>query len=184
MKSEFEKMRSEEFYDFSDSEILDSLKHAKEAALRLNSLTTTSPDYREALRELIPSVPGSTMICPPFYCDHGHGIIIGENSFINYNCTILDAAWVRIGNDVKIGPGCHLVTPRHPTDHLARRGTCETSYPITLEDDVWLGANVTILPGVTVGARSIIGAGAVVVKDIPADSVAVGNPARVIKQTK
>lgn len=184
MATEFEKMRSEQLYDFSDPEINRSLLHAKETCLLLNQLTLTSPRYREVLRELVPGIPDSSSICPPFHCDHGNGIRMGENSFINYNCTILDGAYVTIGHDVKIGPDCHILTPQHPKDYIARRGTRETSFPVEIGDDTWLGGNVTVLPGVRIGARCIIGAGAVVVNDIPDDSLAVGNPAVVKKSLK
>ena len=184
MITEFEKMRSQQLYNFHDPEIGRSLQHAKETCLKLNLLTLSSPGYREVLRELVPGIPDSSTICPPFHCDHGNGIRMGENSFINFNCTILDGAYVTIGDNVKIGPDCHLFTPQHPVDYLQRREPCETSYPITIGDDTWLGGNVTVLPGVTIGARCIIGAGSVVVHDIPDDSVAVGNPAVVKRSLK
>lgn len=180
MKTEFEKMRSQELYDFSDTEIDRSLRHAKEVCLRLNSLTITSAGYRETLEELIPGIPKSAEICPPFFCDHGNGIHMGENSFINYNCTILDGATVTIGHDVKIGPNCQFYTPQHPKNHLERRGTRETSYPISIGDDTWLGGGVIVCPGVSIGKRCIIGAGSVVTHDIPDDSTAVGVPAKII----
>lgn len=182
MKTEFEKMRSQEFYDFSDHEIDLSLKHAKDACLRLNRLTITADGYREALEEVVPGIPQSSEICPPFFCDHGNGISIGERSFINYNCTILDGAYVTIGNDVKIGPNCQIYTPQHPLDFKERRGTRETSYPVTIGDDTWLGGGVIVCPGVNIGRRCVIGAGSVVVDDIPDDSMAVGVPARVIRK--
>ncbi len=181
MKTEFQKMRSEELYDFSDPEIHASLVHAKEACLRLNQLTISSPGYREALSEVVPGIPDSTSICPPFYCDHGNGITIGERSFLNYGCVILDGARVIIGNDVKIGPGCQLLTPQHPINYEARRGTCETSYPVEIGDDTWLGGGVVVCPGVKIGKRCIIAAGSVVIRDIPDDSMAAGNPAIVKK---
>ena len=181
MQTELEKMRSGKLYDFQDPEIYASLDHAKKACLKLNAMTLSSPGYREALRDLVPGIPDSSSICPPFHCDHGNGIRMGENSFINYNCTILDGAYVTIGHDVKIGPDCHLFTPQHPIDYLSRRGTRESAFPITIGDDTWLGGNVTVLPGVTIGARCIIGAGSVVVHDIPDDSLAAGNPAVVKK---
>ena len=184
MKTEFEKMRSEEFYDFSKPEIAKSLDHAKVLCTRLQTLSINSPEYREVIEDLIPGIPKSSTICPPFHCDHGNGISIGECSFLNYNCTILDGAYVTIGHDVKIGPDCHILTPQHPKDYLARRGTRETSFPVEIGDDTWLGGNVTVLPGVKIGARCIIGAGAVVVNDIPDDSLAVGNPAVVKKSLK
>jgi maltose O-acetyltransferase len=181
MKTEFQKMRSEELYDFSDPEIHASLVHAKEACLRLNQLTISSPGYREALRDVVPGIPDSTSICPPFYCDHGNGITIGERSFLNYGCVILDGARVIIGNDVKIGPNCQLLTPQHPIGYEARRGTCETSYPVEIGDDTWLGGGVVVCPGVKIGKRCIIAAGSVVIRDIPDDSMAAGNPAIVKK---
>ncbi len=181
MKTEFQKMRSEELYDFRDSEILGSLYHAKEACLRLNKLTLSSSEYRSALREVIPNVPDNTAVCPPFQCDHGNGIILGENTFINYGCVILDGALVSIGHDVKIGPSCQLLTPQHPVDYMERRGTCETSHPIVIGDDTWLGGGVIVCPGVTIGCRCIIAAGSVVIRDIPDDCMAAGNPAVVKK---
>jgi maltose O-acetyltransferase len=182
--TEFEKMRSQKLYDFSDPEIHQSLLHAKETCLRLNQLTLSSPGYRDVLRELVPDIPDSSSICPPFHCDHGNGIKIGEHTFVNYNCLILDGAWVTIGNDVLIGPGCQLVTPQHPMDYMKRRGTCETSYPITIGDDTWLGAGVLVCPGVTIGKRCIIAAGSVVIRDIPDDCMAAGNPAVVKKHLR
>jgi maltose O-acetyltransferase len=177
-------MRSQELYDFSDPEISASLLHGKEACLRLNRLTLSSPGYREALLELIPGVPETSAVCPPFHCDHGHGIVIGENSFLNYGCIILDGAMVTIGNDVKIGPGCQLLTPHHPVDYRERRGTHETSYPISIGDDTWLGGGVIVCPGVSIGERCIVAAGSVVIRDIPDDSLAAGNPAVVKKRLR
>jgi maltose O-acetyltransferase len=182
--TEFEKMRSQQLYDFSDPEIGRSLLHAKEACQRLNQLTLSSPGYREALRNLVPGIPDSSEICPPFHCDHGNGITVGEDTFINYNCTILDGATVTIGHDVKIGPNCQILTPQHPHNYLERRGTRETSYPVVIGDDTWLGAGVIVCPGVTIGKRCIIGAGSVVIRDVPDDTMAAGNPAVVKKHLK
>ena len=184
MKTEFQKMRSEELYNFEDPEILASLVHAKEACLRLNALTLNSTGYREALREVIPGVPDSSAVCPPFHCDHGNGIEIGENVFINDGAVILDGARVIIGDHVKIGPGCQLLTPQHPIDYMLRRQTVETSHPIEIGEDTWLGGGVIVCPGVKIGKRCIIAAGAVVVRDIPDDSMAAGNPAVVKKSIK
>lgn len=97
---------------------------------------------------------------------------------------MLDGGLITIGDDVKIGPHCQLYTPQHPFDHVQRRGTIETAYPITIGEDTWLGGGVVVLPGVTIGKRCIIGAGSVVTKDIPDDSMAAGNPARVIRSLK
>lgn len=181
--TEFEKMRSEQLYDFdADPEIRRSLIHAKELCARLQTMTITSPGYRRLIEELIPGIPEDSMVVPPFHCDHGNGISMGRNVFLNYNCVILDGAYVTLGDNVKIGPACQLLTPQHPMDHVERREPKEYAYPITIGEDTWLGGGVIVLPGVTIGKRCVIGAGAVVTRDIPDDCVAVGNPARVIKR--
>lgn len=177
MKTEFEKMRSRELYDFRDPEIYASLTHGKETCLRLNGLTLTSPGYREVLRELIPGIPEDSAVCPPFYCDHGNGIIMGRNVFLNYNCVVLDGAYVRFGDHVRVGPMCQFYTPQHPMDPIARREPKETAYPITIGEDTWLGGGVIVCPGVTIGKRCVIGAGSVVLQDIPDDCMAAGDPA-------
>ena len=177
MKTEFEKMRSGELYDFTDPEIYASLSHAKELCARLQTMTLHSPDYRSVVEELVPGLPATAEICPPFHCDHGNGISIGENTFINANCVVLDGAMVTLGHDVKIGPACQLLTPQHPMDYQNRRGTRERALPITIGDDTWLGGGVIGCPGVSIGRRCVIGAGSVVVHDIPDDCMAAGNPA-------
>ncbi len=182
--TEFEKMRSRELYDFSDPEILVSLRHAKEVCTRLQTMTIMDDDYREVIEELIPGIPADSQICPPFHCDHGNGLRIGRNVFVNYNCTMLDGGLITLGDNVKIGPHCQIYTPQHPEDNVLRRRTVETAYPVTIGEDTWLGGGVIVCPGVTIGKRCIIGAGSVVVKDIPDDCVAVGNPARIIRKIK
>lgn len=177
MKSEFEKMRSEELYDFSDPVIDASLRHAQQLCARLQTMTLSDPDYRAVIEELIPDLPQSATICPPFRCDHGHGIRLGEGVFLNHNCTLLDGAQITIGRHTLIGPNCQLYTPQHPFDYLERRETRETAYPITIGEDCWLGGGVVVCPGVTIGDRTIIAAGSVVTKDIPSDSLVAGNPA-------
>ena len=184
MKTEFEKMRTEELYSFADPEIAASLAHAKELCRQLQTMTMDDEHYREIIEELVPSIPSSSAICPPFHCDHGHGIVMGEHTFLNYNCTILDGAYVRIGHHVLIGPNCQLYTPQHPMNYLERRLPQETSYPISIGDDTWLGGGVIVCPGVHIGRRCIIGAGSVVVHDIPDDCLAVGNPAVIKKRLR
>ncbi len=182
MKSEMEKMRSGELAYFSDPEIQESFKHAKAVCARLQSMSIYDEDYREVIEDLIPGIPANTVICPPFRCDHGHGILLGEKVFINYNCIFLDGGYIRIGDHTLIGPNCQLYTPNHPTDYRERREEKEYSYPITIGDDCWLGGSVVVCPGVTIGNRCIIAAGSVVTKDIPDDSFAAGNPAVVKKR--
>ena len=179
--TEFEKMRSGEFYDFTDEELLASYMRAKRLCARLQTMTFADSDYREVIEALIPGIPKSSTVAPPFHCDHGHGIRLGENVFINYNGTMLDGGLITIGNNTQIGPNCQLMTPNHPIDHVERRKPIERCSPITIGQDCWLGAGVIVCPGVHIGDRCIIGAGSVVVKDIPSDSMAVGNPCKVIK---
>lgn len=177
MKSEFEKMRSEELYDFSDPEIDQSIRQAKRLCARLQTMTIYDENYYEVMNELIPDFPKSATICPPFHCDHGHGIRLGEGVFMNYNCVLLDGGHITIGRNTLLGPACQLYTPQHPMDPVARRETKETAYPITIGEDCWLGGGVVVCPGVTIGDRCIIAAGSVVTKDIPSDSLAAGVPA-------
>lgn len=178
------KMRSQELYYFSDPEIHASLVHAKKVCARLRSMTICDDDYRQVIEELIPGIPQSTTICPPFHCDHGTGIILGENVFMNYDCIMLDGGYIRIGKHTLIGPHCQFYTPQHPMDYVERREEKETAYPITIGEDCWLGGNVVVCPGVTIGNRCIIAAGSVVTKDIPDDSLAAGVPAVVKRSLK
>ena len=179
MKTELEKMRNKELYSFADAEVAASIEHAQKLCARLRTMTIYDEDYRKVMRELIPNMPDTSMICPPFHCDHGHGIILGEDVFINYNAVMLDGGFIRIGNHVKIGPNCQFYTPNHPMDCMERRKPQETAYPITIGEDCWLGGGVIVCPGVTIGNRCIIAAGSVVTKDIPDDSLAAGVPAEV-----
>lgn len=118
----------------------------------------------------------------PFRCDYGFNIEVGDYFFANYNCTILDSEKVKIGNEVMFGPNVGIYTVSHPLDFESRQKAYEIAKPIVIEDGVWLASNVIVLPGVTIGKRSVIGAGSVVTKDIPADSFATGNPCKVIRQ--
>lgn len=177
MKTELEKMRSSELYSFADAEVTASIVRAQKLCARLRTMSIHDDDYREVMEELIPGIPKSSTICPPFHCDHGHGIILGENVFINYNATMLDSAFIRIGKNTKIGPNCQFYTPNHPMDFMERRKPQETGHPITIGEDCWIAGGVIICPGVTIGNRCIIAAGSVVTKDIPDDSLAAGCPA-------
>ena len=177
MKTELEKMRSEELYSFADEKITASIVHAQKLCARLRMMSIHDEDYRKLIQELIPGIPDNSTICPPFHCDHGHGILLDENVFINYNATMLDSAFIRIGKNTKVGPNCQFYSVNHPLDYMERRKPQETGYSITIGEDCWIAGGVIICPGVTIGHRCIIAAGSVVTKDIPDDSLAAGCPA-------
>ena len=135
----------------------------------------------EIARELFGFIGENTAIMARFACDYGENISIGSNCYINYNCVVLDCANVTIGDNVLIGPNCGIYTAIHPLESEVRLLGLETAKPVTIKNGVWLGGNVTILPGVTIGEKSVIGAGSVVTKDIPDHVLAYGNPCKVIK---
>ena len=161
-----------------------------ECARKVMKYNTTAMETPEDLRKAISDIIGtpldpSSLVLFPFRCDLGFNIVIGKNVTINYNCTFLDTARITIGDNTGIAPDCHFITADHPRDPVERRSRSRVrGLPITIGKDCWIGANATILPGVTIGDRSIIGAGAVVTKDVPPDSVYVGNPARPIGNRK
>ncbi|MGW4031015.1 sugar O-acetyltransferase [Streptomyces sp. NPDC004838] len=134
------------------------------------------------LAELLGAVGEAVRIRPPFQCDYGSQISIGDRVFVNFNAVFADAAPIRIGSDVQIGPNVQLLTPTHELDSERRRAGWEKGEPITIGDNVWLGGGVIVCPGVTIGENTVVGAGAVVTKDLPAGVLAVGNPARVIRE--
>lgn len=140
-------------------------------------------EHEEYIRKILCNVGKDVEIIQPFWCDYGYRIRMGNHVFINHNCIILDCANVTFGNYVFIAPNCSFHTAGHPLDVKQRNLGLEYAYPITVEDNVWIGANVTVLAGVTIGKNSVIGAGSVVNKDIPSDVVAVGNPCKVIRKT-
>lgn len=178
--TEREKMLSGEWFDPRDAELTAIRDNATRLMHRLNAeLCGHDEAYRATLRELCPGCKG--FIREPFYCDYGNNISIGEHTFINFGCTFLDLAPIRIGRHTLIGPKVQLLTALHPFDAAERRAGLEAGRPISIGDDCWLGGGVIVCPGVRIGDRSVIGAGAVVTRDIPADSVAAGNPAHVIR---
>lgn len=183
MKSEKEKAENGELYNANyDKELLVERDHCKELCFEYNHL---HPSCKEERNNLLKSLLGKTgdsfLIEPPFYCDYGYNIEIGENFFVNHNCIILDGAKVTFGDNVFIAPGCGFYTAGHPLDVSQRNEGLEYAYPINVGNNVWIGAHVVVLPGVTIGDNVVIGAGSVVTKDIPSNVVAVGNPCRVLR---
>jgi maltose O-acetyltransferase len=138
-------------------------------------------DRRFTLAELLGAVGEEVEIRAPFYCDYGYQIFVGARTFANFGLVALDVAPIRIGDDVQIGPNVQLLTPTHPVEPEARRTGIEGGRAISIGDNVWLGGGVIVCPGVTIGENTVVGAGAVVVKDLPSNVLAVGNPARPIR---
>lgn len=138
-------------------------------------------ERRRLLAELLGSLGSGSEVRPPLYVDYGSHLHIGARVFANYGLTALDVARITIGDDVQIGPNVQLLTPTHPLDPDARREKWESAEPITIGDNVWLGGGVIVLSGVTIGADTVVGSGAVVTRDLPPRVVAVGNPARVVR---
>lgn len=183
--SEKEKMLRGELYDANyDSQLIEERSRCKTVCQRFNLMPYDDEQRCELLRELFGRCGKRFVIEPSFWCDYGYNIFIGENFYSNHNLVILDEANVTIGDNVFIGPNCAIYTACHPTDVALRNQGLEYAKPVTIGNDVWLGGNCVILPGVTIGHGSTIGAGSVVVHDIPPHSIAVGNPCQVIKQLK
>lgn len=141
-----------------------------------------APEARDLLAQLLGGLGEGTVVRPPFAVDYGGNVVIGRRTFVNYHLTAADVAAITIGDDCQIGPNVQLLTPIHPTEPGPRRDRLERAEPITLGDNVWLGGGVTVLPGVSIGDNAVIGASAVVTRDVPANVVAVGNPARVLRE--
>ncbi len=181
MGSQREKMLSGKLYDPSAEELVSARKRAKALC---HALAATTPDEsterRRLLTELLATGGDSANIEPPFHCDYGSNIELGKSVYFNVNCVVLDVCLVRIGDFSLVGPAVQIYTATHPLDPMLRRSK-EYGRPVTIGSDVWLGGGSIILPGVTIGDRSVIGAGSVVTRDIPAGVVAVGNPCRVVR---
>jgi maltose O-acetyltransferase len=175
-------MLAGEAYLAGDPELVADRHRTRRLCDRLNASGNADQAARDGvLAELLQSIGPGTEVLSPFHCDYGYQITIGARSFINFGAVILDSAAVRIGDDVQIGPGAHLVTPTHPLDADERRTGLELASPIVLGDDVWLAARVTVLPGVTIGDGAVIGAGSVVTRDMPAHHLCLGSPCQVIR---
>lgn len=184
--TEKEKMLSQQLYSAEDLRLLEELNATKDVIHRYNALVPSQTEERLAiLKDLLGHVGDDEIIInQPFYCDYGKQISVGKRFFANFHFTVLDEAEVTIGDDCFIGPNVSIYTACHSTDPVERKCRKEWAEPVTIGNDVWIGGSVTILPGVTIGNNVTIGAGSVVVKDIPDNVVAAGNPCRIIRRLK
>lgn len=182
--TEKEKMLKNLMYDANyDIELLNDRNKAKDLCFEFNN---TKPSQTEQqviiLKKLLETTQGAFTITAPFWCDYGYNIRLGKNFYSNHNLVILDCAKVIFGDNVFVGPKCGFYTAGHPIDYERRNKGLEYAYPITVGSNVWFGGGVQVMPGVTIGDNVVIGAGSVVVKDIPSNCVAVGNPCKVIRE--
>jgi maltose O-acetyltransferase len=182
MRSEREKMLAGELYDPFDPELVAGRERARDLCQDLNATREADADARRAiLRQLFGRGGDTVWMQPPFYCDYGTNIELGERVFFNFNCVVLDVCRVRIGDYTLFGPAVQILTPVHPMNAELRRRE-EYGKPIEIGADVWVGGGALILPGVRIGSRTVIGAGSVVTRDIPDGVFAAGNPCRVIRE--
>ncbi|MER7495125.1 sugar O-acetyltransferase [Streptomyces pharetrae] len=181
-RTNLERMLAGDLYIADDPEIARRQQEAVRLADRYQAAYAEDADAaRPLLARLLGSLGDEAHVRPPLYVDYGSNITIGARTFVNYHLTALDVAAITIGEDCQIGPNVQLLTPTHPLEPQPRRDKLEAAQPITIGDNVWIGGGAIVLPGVTIGDNSVIGAGAVVTKDVPANVVAVGNPARPVR---
>lgn len=180
MKTEKEKMIAGQLYDPGDMQLTAERLRARTLLKRLNNAGDDRHEVAGILKDLFGTVT-DVHIEPPFFCDYGTNISLGKKVFMNFNCVILDVAPVRIGDFVLFGPAVQIYTALHPVNAAERRLGLESGSPIVIGDDAWIGGGAVVCPGVSIGARSVIGAGSVVTRDIPEDVFAAGNPCRVIR---
>ena len=175
-------MLAGELYDPMDPELVQGRERARDLCQALNATREADTDERRRILVALFGKGGdSVWMQPPFYCDYGENIELGERVFFNFNCVVLDVCPVRIGDFTLFGPAVQIYTPLHPLDAELRRRE-EYGKPVTIGSDVWVGGGAIILPGVTIGSRSVIGAGSVVTRDVPEGVLAAGNPCRVIRE--
>jgi len=179
--TERDKMLAGELYDALDAELVAGRDRARDLCQTLNATREADREERRRLLRKIFGKGGDTVwLQPPFFCDYGTNIELGERVFFNFNCTVLDVCKVTIGDYTQFGSGVQILTPLHPLNAELRRKQ-EYGAPVSIGADVWVGSGALILPGVTIGDRTVIGAGSVVTHDIPSDVLAVGNPCRVLR---
>lgn len=183
MYTEKNKMLKGELYNAADDQLVNERLRARLLLKQLNDSAADQQDVRkQLLKNLIPLQGIDLWIEPPFYCDYGSNIQVGNKVYFNFNCIILDVMKVEIGDNVLIGPSVQIYTAMHPMNWKERAEGLEFAKPVTIGSDVWIGGGAVICPGVSIGHRTIIGAGSVVTKDIPAGVFAAGNPCRIIKK--
>lgn len=181
--TEKERMLSGTLYIANDEELGKDNKKARVLTRLFNNTTEEQLEYRsELLKELFESTGKKLFIEPSFKCDFGCNISIGENFYANYDCIIIDVCKVKIGNDVSFGPRVSIFTAAHPIDAGVRNTLLQYGKPVTIGNDVWIGGNTVINPGVTIGNNVVIGSGSVVTKDIPDGVIAAGNPCKVLRK--
>lgn len=177
------KMLAGELYDAGDPELVAAQLRAQALLARFNVTAADALEERRALlTELFDKFGQGAVLKPSLRCDYGFNISIGERTFINYDCVLLDCNRISIGSEVQFAPGVHIYTATHPLDAKVRRAGLESALPVTIEDGAWLGGGAIVCPGVTIGENCVVGAGSVVTRDLPANVLAVGNPCRVIRQ--
>jgi maltose O-acetyltransferase len=170
-------------YHADDPEIVADALRARRLQDAFNQTAADDgEERRRILGELLGAIGAGTEVRPPLYCDYGWQIRIGDRTFVNFGLVALDVAAITIGDDVQIGPNVQLLTPTHPLDADARRAKWESARPITISSNVWLGGGAIVLPGVSIGENTVVGAGAVVTRDLPDGVLAVGNPARIVRE--
>lgn len=178
----YERMTAGDLYIADDPEIAAASTRAQSLTHRYNTMDPTDGAARRAvLAELLGAFGPGSEIRPPFHCDYGGHTMVGARTFANFGLICLDVAPITIGDDVQLGPNVQLLTATHPLEPDPRRDKWESAEPIVIEDNVWLGGGVIVCPGVRIGANTVVGAGSVVIRDLPADVVAVGSPARVVR---
>lgn len=182
MPTEKEKMLAGQLYNALDEQLTAERTNARILLQQLNNAAPADTEtLNTTLKALIPNAGQDLWIQPPFYCDYGYNIEAGDKVFFNFNCVVLDVMKVTIGSRTLFGPNVQIYTAMHPVNHAERATGLEFAKPIVIGEDVWVGGSAVICPGVTIGSRSIIGAGSVVTRDIPENVFAAGNPCRVIR---